>query len=892
MAVISILAWVIALEVVGLCALPLAVRVFRRLDDRGYGLTKPLGLMLVGYACWLLGSLGLLNATQPTVLVLVALLALGLWVWNGREAVAVLRGQRGLVLASEAVFLAVFGLAVVVRAYGAAINGQEKFMDMAIYHAFVRSDQLPAEDPWLAGYGMAYYYLGYFLWALVAKAVEVPPAVGYNLALAGTLGLTAAGLFGLGYTLVRGQLRPQTPSPNPLPPQGAGAMAEPALAEPAPPFLRRASGLPAEPALAEPAPPFLGREGGLGGLGLLAALLAVIGVVATLVMGNLQLAVELAARLGHGSAEFWHSIGVKTVPPPGPVLFPNDVQWFNAARVIPNVPPDGITEFPWFSLILGDLHPHFVALPYELLAVGLALAAFRNLMAGAEHGKLDVGVAALALGFLIPLNTWDVGTFWVIYLLAVVAALIVRGGAATARASEGARGGVSTGVVAARLPGGRALPPIAVPPLVLRAVAVLGPTFGLALLLYLPYFVGYQSQPLGLDVVRERTMLGSLVVLFGPFLVLVVAAVVRGWLDALADPEMRALLGRCWWAIGVGLVIALAPLPRINPCCGFRDPTLSLLLLLLIGLLPLVLAARRGPGAAILAPAGTLLLLCTVGLLLGTELIYLKDSFGTRMNTVFKFYYHVWLLLGLLSPLLVAYLVGGRPTPPAPLPEGKGERDAVAATTASSSSSPLPFREGGLGGVGLAVFGGLAVVVAGALMGAGMLYPVGATWTKNNAFKDAPTLDGAAWMQVARPGDAEAIRWLQQHMPGRPVIAEAFGDDYSESARVSTFSGLPTLLGWIGHELQWRGPQPLLDERKTTLEAIYRTADPSSVALLLQAQKVDYVYVGTMEVEKYGPGVRDRFEGPLESVYRGADVTIYRVPRPESVGVGLAELRP
>jgi hypothetical protein len=47
-----------------------------------------------------------------------------------------------------------------------------------------------------------------------------------------------------------------------------------------------------------------------------------------------------------------------------------------------------------------------------------------------------------------------------------------------------------------------------------------------------------------------------------------------------------------------------------------------------------------------------------------------------------------------------------------------------------------------------------------------------------------------------------------------------------------------------------------------------------------------------MEVEKYGPGVRERFEGPLEAVYRGSDVTIYRVPRPVSVGVGLAELRP
>src|SRR5918911_1188381 len=108
-----------------------------------------------------------------------ATLSLPIWLL----ALEVLRGQRGLILASEAVFLAVFGLAVAVRAYGAAINGQEKFMDMAILHAFVRSDQLPAEDPWLAGYGMAYYYLGYFLWALVTKATDVSAAVGYNLAL-------------------------------------------------------------------------------------------------------------------------------------------------------------------------------------------------------------------------------------------------------------------------------------------------------------------------------------------------------------------------------------------------------------------------------------------------------------------------------------------------------------------------------------------------------------------------------------------------------------------------------------------------------------------------------------------------------------------------------------
>jgi len=887
MGVLSVPVWLIALEAVGLCALPLAVRVFRRLDDRGYGLTKPLGLALVAYACWLLGSLGFLNVTQPTIIVLVALLAIGLWTWNGREALAVLRGQRGLVLTSEAVFLAMFGLAVVVRAYGAAINGQEKFMDMAILHAFVRSDQLPAEDPWLAGYGMAYYYLGYFLWALVTKATDLAPAVGYNLALASTLGLLGAGLFGLAYTLVRAQLRAgDAPSPPALP-QGERGLDSPL------PLGER-----------EPDAPLpLGEGPGVRAFAPVAALLALLAVVATAVMGNLQLAVELAARQGLGDADFWHRFGVKTVPPPGPIAFPNDVQWFNAARVIPNVSPDGITEFPWFSLILGDLHPHFVALPFELLALGLALAAFRNLLAGYDHGKLDVAVAALALGFLIPLNTWDVGTFWVIYALAVVAGLTVTAKRAPIAATEPAGGALqTTSGFAARVPVLHALGGLPVPPLVLRGAALLGTTFGLAALLYLPYAVGYQSQPLGLALVTERTMLGSLVVLFGPFLVLVVAVVLRGWLDALADPGARAFLGQYWWAIAFALIVALAPLPRLNPCCGFRDPTLSLLLLLLVGLLPLVLTAWRGPGLAILAPTGTLLLVSAVGLLLGTELIFLKDSFGTRMNTVFKFYYHVWLLLGLLSPLLVVYLLKGAPNPPGPpsLPRkgGDGVADAGAPPSRSGRaagglgpSAPPSLTGRGAGGVGLAL-GGLGVVLAGALMLAGLLYPLGATWTKDNAFKDTPTLDGAAWMQTARPGDAEAIRWLQQNMPGRPVIAEAFGDDYSEAARVSTFSGLPTLLGWIGHELQWRGAQATFGQRKATLEAIYRTTDPASLPLYLRSQNVDYVYVGSMEVEKYGPGVRERFEGSLEPVYRSNNVTIYRVPQPVSVGVGLAELRP
>src|SRR5262249_56676467 len=258
---------------------------------------------------------------------------------------------------------------------------------------------------------------------------------------------------------------------------------------------------------------------------------------------------------------------------------------------------------------------------------------------------------------------------------------------------------------------------------------------------------------------------------------------------------------------------------------ALREPTLALLVALLLAAVPLVLVAWRHPAAAALAPAALVLLVCALGLLVGTELLYIRDTFGTRMNTVFKFHYHVWLLLGLLSPLLVLYLLRGG-----------------------------AYRARGAG-----VLGGAAVALAAVLFVGGLLYPLGATWTKVNAFKGPATLDGAVWLDAGAAGDAQAIRWLAENVPGRPVIVEAVGDDYSEYGRVSTFAGLPTPLGWQGHELQWRGGLPEFGRRREAVDLVYRGTDPSTLLPMLQGMQAQYVYVGALEVQKYGPGVRERF---------------------------------
>src|SRR5262249_4717050 len=105
------------------------------------------------------------------------------------------------------------------------------------------------------------------------------------------------------------------------------------------------------------------------------------------------------------------------------------------------------------------------------------------------------------------------------------------------------------------------------------------------------------------------------------------------------------------------------------------------------------------------------------------------------------------------------------------------------------------------------------------------------------------SLDGLIYLKYCLPlqfsctvnvtGDYDAIRWLNTHVQGTPVIVEAVGDDYSLYGRISAFTGLPTLMGWQGHEYQWRANQlngtqfkADFDQRRTDVNTIYSSPDP------------------------------------------------------------------
>ncbi len=222
--------------------------------------------------------------------------------------------------------------------------------------------------------------------------------------------------------------------------------------------------------------------------------------------------------------------------------------------------------------------------------------------------------------------------------------------------------------------------------------------------------------------------------------------------------------------------------------------------------------------------------------------MYLKDSYGTnlqRMNTIFKFYHQAW-------PLLA---IGG----------------AVFAGRAWSIAGRRRL------GVRLAL--GTAAFLA-------LLWPVNAAVSRIRQ-QDGPwTLDAQVALARRSPADAAAIAWLTKNAPRGSVVLEATGDPYTEFARISSHTGIPTVLGWANHEGLWRGSDAEIGERIGRIQAFYTTPDLGSALDTLRKYGVTHVVVGDMERRTY-PGADAVARMPFLAPVLTGETAVYAVAPPE-----------
>lgn len=138
-------------------------------------------------------------------------------------------------------------------------------------------------------------------------------------------------------------------------------------------------------------------------------------------------------------------------------------------------------------------------------------------------------------------------------------------------------------------------------------------------------------------------------------------------------------------------------------------------------------------------------------------------------------------------------------------------------------------------------------------------------------------LYGLFYLNHLYPNDHQAILWLKKNVAGQPVIAEAVGESYTDFARVSANTGLPTVLGWRVHEWLWRGSFDEAGKRTEEVKNIYESSDLTSTQLLLKKYGVNYVFVGTLERNQY-PQLKENKFGQLGiEIFREGNTKIYQI---------------
>lgn len=811
----EVLVWLLAVEILGLLTVPVLYLALPWLPDRGYSIAKPVSLLLIFYAVWIFGSTSFIpNSAVTIVAVVLGLAACSYWILrrHGQHFRVFLRRQFVFLMFTEILFLGVFAFWAVFIAQDGALTHTEQPMDFAFLNATVVSDRFPPNDPWLSGETISYYYFGYLIFGGMSKLTLVPTAVAYNLSLATIAGMAGVGILGFIFNLVRL----------------------------------------------------------VGGRTKLALFSGLMGVVLLLFASNLSGGLELLRAGGLESESFWEWVDIKGFDGPmqSESWYPDEDGWWwwKATRIIDTV-EEGvskdytITEFPYFSFLLGDLHPHVMGLPFVMAFLVLLLGFFISPVAQGFRWIRDNWILAIliavTLGGLGFINLWDLPVFGVL----LIGAAVVKG------LSSRQQGWVKS----------------------LEPAVVTGFVLVMAIFLYIPFFLSFDSQADGILPVGEfvsRPL--HFILVWGLFLFVAVSflcvefglLVARRprWFALLIPSIVIALTPWFIWAL-VQVVVLWSVTEAIDSAMGrlmHIFPLVSMAVVAVYIILKRSFLASSGTGDAeidqslpeatcwtesgglrdqvsrgvtnpeirrLAGIAPVILMATAIFLLMGQELFRVADLFGNRMNTVFKLSYQVWILLAAVSGYAIFYV----------LEKLQQQRSLV---------RPMGYVWIGILAVGITV---------------SLYYPLSTVITKSLSSNVGVTLNGLAHVSRSNSAEYNAILWLTENASSNDVLVEAVGDDYSEFGRISASTGIPTILGWTFHEEQWRGSRTPFEGRREDVESLYRTVDYDQARAILDQYEVTYIYIGPRERGSYGLEGNIKFEELALEVFAEGNVVIYRV---------------
>lgn len=191
--------WYILLFIIGAVFWPMARLLFPKFYDQGYGLAKAIGILLISYVSFTLGSFKILPFNQFTIFLIFALFGIGNFFIL--KKVKHKKAPMHFLALEEALFIIAFFAWSYIRAQEPSIRGLEKFMDFGFINAAMRGDYFPTKDMWLAGKSINYYYFGHITGAVLTKMYFIPSYISYNLILAQIFALSIVSGFSVAFSI-------------------------------------------------------------------------------------------------------------------------------------------------------------------------------------------------------------------------------------------------------------------------------------------------------------------------------------------------------------------------------------------------------------------------------------------------------------------------------------------------------------------------------------------------------------------------------------------------------------------------------------------------------------------------------------------------------------------
>ncbi|HDQ25522.1 MAG TPA: hypothetical protein ENN43_02105, partial [bacterium] len=813
----SVFIWYILVQLLAFAALPLGFIVFSNMKDRGYGLLKAVGIFMFAWINWMLVSSGAWKFYQVNLLItLAAACALaGFYIYKNRKKYSgYFRENHKQILRTETVFLGAYMFFIIIKLYFPNIH------DVA-GHGYNGGGE-PMGMAYLSGIfndvkfpphdpWLSGFTLNYYYWGQLLLAT-MAKTLGYMPKIAYNLSLAL--LFALSFVTAYSLASNMT---------------------------------------------------GKARYGLFAGFMLALA-------GNFHTFEFILEKL-------FNSANLQ-----GALTRISSFQFiWDPTRIYPN---PVITEMPFFSYLYGDLHAHNIVIPFMVVVMALlyniiaapnrTLNPVNSFGSGVSDKVVVFFMLALLAGSMAPMNTWNYPPA----LLFMTAVLFIAGFRLYAENYRpGKKAKFPEKAAAAALPLGL--------PFGLAAAAA-GLSYVLFIFFHANFHSPYQAKP-GMITPAERAPVYVMFKYFSVFFPFIFAYMFLAVKNGFEPYDKKAGITKAFKkfdvekilrAVSRGFDRIMDDTPLAAKFIIFCSIVLSALLLSVFaqpsfGIVFAVIAAsvwmafRAKDRGEVFSLAALFLAACII---MGTEIIHIADG---RMNTVFKFYMVVWVLLSISVPYLAFRFVEELKKL---FKEGK--RDWIY-ITASAIGSLAVFvlayaADANFGGgyfkplFVTAVIAVPAVFVFAAskvtriifqgfvifIMCVAAVYPFAGAMIKKNICSlnnNKVTIDGTEYMRTMeqRRGiatdfdrhDYAAIEWINQNISRIEPILEAPGERmYTGVSRISIFTGMPTLVGWGYQVSQQSGRGRDVSERNSAARMIYSVLEGEALMNELSRLGIKYIY--------------------------------------------------